>query len=273
MIILEVKLVENKLTNASQVSNMLLQVPASRHLTLILDIEASCKVEQGIAFIKGPIKISNEPYAKENNFGYKKKFSSPKHAKHEIKVCDGGPEVHIGDSGPDPGCDSTGNEPSLMKASAMLMLLWLLMIIYVMMMNLDQKMKTLAWLKKIMVVDESVSRVDTPVRDVLNACKVGVSILNTQNDEKVDGIVVVHVSVCIFNDTLIGYQSACKIGLPVAVVDNTCNVKDTITISQSVCMVDCHGDVDQSVCKIDAYDTKAQENGSLTLFNIVVNDK
>ena len=155
----------------------------------------------------------------------------------------------------------------------MLMLLWLLMIIYVMMMNLDQKMKTLAWLKKLMVIDESVSRVDTPMRDDLNVCKIGVSVLNTQNDEKVDGIVVVHESVCIVNGTLIGYQSACKIGLPVVVVDNTCNVKDTITISQSVCIVDCHGVVDQSIYKLDAYDTKTQENEALALFNIVVNDK
>lgn len=139
-----------------------------------------------------------------------------------------------------------------------------------------------------MFIDKSVSRVDTPMRDDLNGCKVGVSVLNTQNDEKVDGIVAVHQSVskvdipalvavndsvCIVNETLIGYESACKIGLPAAVNDITSNVKDTIAISQSVCIVDCHGVVDQSVCKVDAYDTKTQENEALALFNIVVNDK
>ena len=51
---------------------------------LIPEIEASRKVEQGITFIKDPIEVSNETYAKENNSRYKKDFSSPKHAKHEI---------------------------------------------------------------------------------------------------------------------------------------------------------------------------------------------
>ena len=55
------------------------------------------------------------------------------------------------------------------------------------------------------------------MRDDLNVCKIGVSILNTQNNEKVDSIVAVH---------------------------------------QSVCIVDCHGAVDQSVCKLDTYNTK-----------------
>jgi hypothetical protein len=129
-----------------------------------------------------------------------------------------------------------------------------------------------------MAIDESVSAVDTPVRVDLKVCKVGFFVLNTQIDDKVDGIVAVHESVskvevpvivngsvCIVNDTLTGYESAYKvesseaveerefkIGLPVAVDESACNVKDTVAISQSVCMVECHVDVDQSVCKPQA---------------------
>jgi hypothetical protein len=48
--------------------------------------------------------------------------------------------------------------------------------------------------EKPMAIDESVSAVDTPVRVDLNVCKVGFSVLNTQ-----------------VNDTLTGYESACKV--------------------------------------------------------------
>lgn len=83
------------------------------------------------------------------------------------------------------------------------------------------KDENIGMVEKLMVINESVSRVGTPVRDDLNVCKVDIFVLNTQNDKKVDGIMVVH----------------------------------------------------ESVYKLDAYDIKAQENGSFPLFNIVVNDK
>jgi len=75
-----------------------------------------------------------------------------------------------------------------------------------------------------MAIDESVSTVDTHVRLDLKVYKGGVSILNTQIDDKVHDIVVVressskvyaHVtineSVCIVNDTLESYESSYKV--------------------------------------------------------------
>jgi hypothetical protein len=74
------------------IAEMHIQVPADIHLTLVPEIDASCKVEQGMALVKESIEVSNETFTKENHCGYKKYFSSPKHAlehaKHEIDVCD-----------------------------------------------------------------------------------------------------------------------------------------------------------------------------------------
>jgi len=52
---------------------MHLQAPVDRHLTLILKIEVSRKVEQGIALVNDSIEVSNET-SKETHNGYKEEY-------------------------------------------------------------------------------------------------------------------------------------------------------------------------------------------------------
>lgn len=288
-------------SNASQVSEMHLQAPADGHLTLIPEIDASCKVAQGIALVKDSIKVSNET-SKENHCGYKEAFSSHKHdlghVKHEIEVCDGN-EVQKDGTVSDSPCNTNDSGPNV-DVSPSSFEMTNIKVVHTTFPVVEgfrsveatlavndnfchddepgSKDESLGMVEEPMAIDESVSTVDTPVRLDLNVCKGGVSILNTQIDDKVhdivavresaskvDAPVTVNESVCIVNDTFAGYESACKaesieaveerevnIGFPATIDESACNVEDTVAISQGVYMVDCHVAVDQSVCKLDA---------------------
>ena len=52
-------------SNANQVSEMHLQVSADKHLTFILEVYASCKVELVIDLVKDPIGVSNGSCSKK----------------------------------------------------------------------------------------------------------------------------------------------------------------------------------------------------------------
>ena len=102
----------------------------------------------------------------------------------------------------------------------------------------------------------------------------------------VDATVVVNDNLCngdepgskdenigMFEKLMVINESVSRVDTPVRDDVNICKVDISILNTQNDKKVDGIMVVHDSVCKLDAYGIKAQENGALKLFNIVVNDK